>query len=111
MKVTPSDDGTYFVESSQKEKHYVVDPEEPSCSCPHFTVTMKKKFGWCKHIRAVKDFVEGRDEETYEKIKAVVKEKKGIYLDELSGLFNREAVDDLICKGELREKDGKIISR
>ncbi|MBI2140425.1 SWIM zinc finger family protein [Candidatus Woesearchaeota archaeon] len=108
MKVTPSDDGTYFVESSRKEKHYVVDPKEPSCSCPHFTVTMKKKFGWCKHIRAVKDFAEGRDEGNYQKIVDFVREKGSVELLELERLFNKEAVDDLICQSLLKEARGIV---
>lgn len=109
MKVLKQKDGTYKVESSsRKGKFYVVDLKEQSCTCPHFMLRMRRIHGLCKHIQAVKDRFEERDIESYAEIIGYVKNKGEVDSLELIKKFNEEAVDDLLSRGELIEKDGRI---
>jgi len=59
-------------------------------------------------MEAVKDKYEGRDFETYEKIIGYVQKRKEVDSLELIKKFGEEAVDDLLSRGELIEREGKI---
>jgi len=109
MKILKQIDGTYKVESSsRKGKFYVVDLKEQTCTCPHFVLRMRRIHGLCKHIQAVKDSFEERDIKSYAEIIGYVKKKKEVDSLELIKKFNEEAVDDLLSRGELIEKEGRI---
>ncbi len=109
MRILKQKDGKYKVESnSRKGKFYVVDLKEETCTCPHYILRLKRVHGMCKHIEAVKDKFEQRDSESYNKIMDYVREKKEVDSLELIKKFNEEAVDDLLSRGELIEKEGKV---
>ena len=109
MRILKQKDGTYKVESaSRKGKFYVVDLDKAECSCPHFILRMKRIHGMCKHIEAVKDKFERRDSESYSRIVDYVQKKKEADSLELIKKFGEEAVDDLLSRGELIEKWGKV---
>jgi len=109
MKILKQKDGTYKVESSsRKGKFYIVDLREQTCTCPHFILRMKRIHGLCKHIQAVKDKFEKRDVKSYVKIIDFVKKNKEVDSLTLIKKFSEEAVDDLLSRGELIEKEGKI---
>lgn len=108
MKIFKEKDGTYKVESSSGKKFYVVDLDKGTCTCPHFVLRLRKIHGVCKHMQAVKDKCEDRDDECYSKIVDYVKEKKEVDSLELIERYNSEAVDDLLSRGELIEKGGRI---
>jgi hypothetical protein len=100
-------ENTYKVESSKKGKFYVVDLSKGTCTCPHFQVRLRKIHGMCKHMQAVKDKTEKRDDITYD---AIIDYVKGKEIDslELINKFGEDAVDDLLSRGELIEKNGMI---
>ncbi len=109
MEILEQKDGTYKIESaSRKGKFYVVDLSKGECSCPHFILRMKRVHGMCKHLEAVKDKFESRDSEAYSKIVEHVKENKEVDSLELIKKFGEEAVDDLLSRGELIEREGKV---
>ena len=109
MDVVKQEDGTYKVESdSRKGKFYVVDLKKGECTCPHFLLRLRKVHGLCKHMQAVKDKCENRDEECYSEIIAYVREKGEVDSVELIKKFNEEAVDDLLSRGELIEEKGRV---
>ncbi len=96
----------YKVKSN--ERYYIVDPEKNSCSCPHYRFRMAKINGLCKHLQAVKDKLEQRDKEAYDDILSYVKKRHQVPSIELLEKFSEQAVDDLICRGELAEEKGMI---
>ncbi len=109
MKILKEKDGTYKVESSsRKGKFYVVDLDKGTCTCPHFVLRLRRVHGLCKHMQAVKDKTEERDSLGYGKIVDYVKEKGEVDSLKLIKRFNEEAVDDLLSRGELIEKEGRI---
>ncbi len=109
MKIIKQDEGTYKVESSSSAgKFYIVDFSKGTCTCPHYRTRMVRIHGLCKHLEAVKDKIEQRDDETYSKIIDYVNGKEEVDSLELIKKYGEEAVDDLISRGELIEKEGKI---
>ncbi len=108
MNICKQEDGTYNVESSRKGKFYVVDLEKGECTCPHFQVRLRKVHGLCKHMQAVKDMCESRDDGCYNNIIDYVRSKGEVDSLELINKFNSEAVDDLLSRGELLEDKGRI---
>jgi len=109
MDILKQEGGLYKVESgSRKGKFYIVDFGKGTCTCPHFALRLKRVHGICKHMQAVKDKTEARDSESYKEIVEFVKEKGEVESLELINRFNEEAVDDLLCRGELIEKNGFI---
>lgn len=109
MGILKQKDGTYTVESSsRKGKFYVVDLDKGTCTCPHFRLRMARIHGLCKHMEAVKDENEGRDIKSYGKIIDYIQEKGEVDSLELIKKFGEDAVDDLLSRGELIEKEGKI---
>ena len=110
MKVIKGEHGTCKVESvSSKGKFYIVDLSKGTCTCPHYRTRMAKIHGLCKHLEAVKDKEEDRDDEAYGKILDYVNEKGEVDSLELIKEFGEQAVDDMLSRGELIEKDGKIM--
>ena len=108
MKIIKLEDGAYKAESSKQGKFYVVDLRNGTCTCMHYRLRMARVHGMCKHIEAVKDKVELRDSESYGNIINYVSEKGDVDSLELIKEFSEEAVDDLLSRGELIEKEGKI---
>ncbi len=109
MKVLNQRDGTYKIESSsRKGKFYIVDLGKGTCTCPHFVLRLKRVHGMCKHMGAVKDKSEKRDVKGYGKVIDYVQKKGQVESLELIKKFGEEAVDDLIRRGELAEKEGRI---
>ena len=107
MEIIKQED-TYKVESSKKGKFYVVDLIKGTCTCPHFRLRLARVHGMCKHMQAVKDKVESRDSESYGKILSYVNEKGEVDSLELIKKFGEDAVDDLLSRGELIEKNGMV---
>jgi hypothetical protein len=107
MQILKQED-TYKVESSKKGKFYVVDLDKETCTCPHFRVRLARIHGMCKHMQAVKDKVEKRDDKTYESIIDYINEKGEIDSLKLINKFGEDAVDDMLSRGELIERDGLI---
>jgi|TARA_Y100000310_G_C20483308_1_gene715725 predicted nucleic acid-binding Zn finger protein len=97
----------YKVESSKKGKFYIVDLNKRTCTCPHFIVRLARVHGMCKHMQAVKDKIEKRDDKTYESIIDYVKDKEIDSL-ELINKFGEDVVDDMLSRGELIEKNGMV---
>ena len=127
MKILKSKkEGFYKVESAgHKGKFYEVDINKPFCSCPDFMFREIKKHGVCKHINAAREFAQKKKaekasgkaarkgsnrkgEDIYKKTIDFVKEKGEADSMELIERFGEEIVDELIRKGELIEKKGKI---
>lgn len=118
--------GFFRVESSsRKGKFYDVDIKKPFCTCPSFIFRQMKKHGACKHVVAAREFAQkgkaekacGRavrkgsmkkGEDIYKKTIDFVKEKKEVDSMKLIEKFGGEIVDELIRRGELIEKRGKI---
>lgn len=109
MKVLKQRDGTYKIESSsRKGKFYIVDLGKGTCTCPHFALRLRRVRGMCKHMEAVEGKAERRDFKSYGKIIDYVRKKGRVESLELIKRFGEEAVDDLIRRGELVEKEGVI---
>jgi len=109
MKVLKQRNGAYKVESSsRKGKFYIVDLSKGTCTCPHYVLRLKRVHGFCKHMEAVKDKFEERDSESYAKIIEYVNKKGEVESLELIKKFSEDAIDDLLSKGELIEKEGRI---
>ncbi|MDA1196926.1 MAG: SWIM zinc finger domain-containing protein [Nanoarchaeota archaeon] len=92
-------DNIYKVQGTKDT--YDVNLEEKTCTCPHFLHRMQAIHQYCKHIHAVIDKEQQRDEETYDKIKQHLKENPKTTLEQLEAKFNPEAIDDLISKKEI----------
>lgn len=119
-------EGLYKVESSSKKgKFYEVDIKKPFCNCPAFMFRELKRHGVCKHVlaareyahkgkaeKAVKEAVKKgaikKGEDIYTKAVEFVKSKREVGSMELINKFGEEIVDELIRRGELIEKKGKI---
>ncbi|MBI2575967.1 SWIM zinc finger family protein [Candidatus Woesearchaeota archaeon] len=108
MGIQKQPDGTFQVESSKKGKFYTVDLSKGSCTCPFFRFSLQRVHGECKHILAVKDMAQGRDQKSYEGIISFVKKHQPVESISLIKEFGEDAVDDLLSRGELIEKDGMI---
>ena len=108
MKILKQKDGKFKVESSSVGKFYTVDLKKGTCTCLHYITRMSKIRGLCKHLEAVKDQVEARDSESYEKIIEYVKFKGEVDSLELINKFGEDAVDDLLSRGELIEERGRV---
>ena len=117
MNIREEDDGTYSVESaSRKGKWYSVDPKKPWCDCPAYKFRHMKSKTACKHIKAVREYVEKTQQETIaeaaeqtDEILAWIEENGGtVDAVELIDRFGEEAVDGLVERGELLENKGRI---
>lgn len=111
------EDGEYLVESgSTKGKWYKVDPKKPWCDCPAYKFRHMKAKRVCKHITAVREYVEKTQQETIaeaagkgEEVLAYIEEEGGsVDSIDLVDKFGEEIVDSLIERGELLENRGKI---
>ena len=101
------DGDVYEVESSTKDKSYIVDLRKKTCTCPQFIYRLKKAGGECKHIAAVKEFATGGGSD-FDEIIDFVRENVFVESIELFEKFNKEAVDTMISHGELIEESGKV---
>ncbi len=107
----------YWVESSSsKGKWYTVDPKKPWCDCPAYKFKHIKSKSACKHIKAVREYIERTQQETLvdeqQSTDAVIAyvEKNGGSVDsiKLVNKFGEDKVDSLIKQGEIIENKGKI---
>jgi len=118
--------GFFKVESSSKKgKFYEVDINKPFCTCPAFMFREMKKHGVCKHIAEAREFAvkkRAKDasgkavrkgsikkgEDIYMKTVEFVKEEGEVDSVKLMEKFGDEIVDELIKKGELIERRGRV---
>jgi len=103
----------FKVESHTKGKFYIVDLNQPSCTCPHFMFRLKSTGGECKHIIAVKEKYSKRKipkkiKKEHDKILQFIRKKGSIDSMELIKKFGDKLVESLIKSGDLIEKQGKI---
>ncbi|MBN1156030.1 SWIM zinc finger family protein [Candidatus Woesearchaeota archaeon] len=106
----------YAVESgSKKGIFYNVDIERNTCSCPGFMFRMRPAGKVCKHIGAVKEYLEKRgkvvsrkNEEKLDEVLDFVRRNENIESVKLLELFSEELINDMIDKGFLIEKNGRI---
>lgn len=112
-------DGSFKVESEHKRgTFYKVFPSQPFCDCPQFMYRELKLHGECKHIKAVREFIQEKKIKVKEKIiKAskddasiinYVKSKKEVNSIELIEKFGEDKVNELLKKADLIEFKGKI---
>ena len=104
----------FKVESSHKKGlFYDVWPEKPFCSCPEFKFRLIRTRTPCKHILAVKEYLDKNKPEKTEnpvddKILAFVKEKGEVGSLELIDKFGEETINEFIENGHLIEERGKV---
>ena len=107
MKITKTEKGYKVESASKKGKFYDVDPDKPFCSCPAFRFKHHMKEP-CKHINAVREHIEKKQQPTTDKILKYVKEHEQVDSVELIEKFSEEDVNRLIQQGELIEDKGII---
>ena len=116
MNIKKTKDG-YKVESdSTKGKFYTVDPDKPWCDCADYRFREMKRKGICKHIKAVREYIEQTQQKDLKKVQEAADDivafldKEGGEVDsmELIEEFGEEKVDSLIKLGEIIEQHGKI---
>ncbi|MBU2561526.1 MAG: SWIM zinc finger family protein [Nanoarchaeota archaeon] len=116
MNIKKTKEGYKIESSSRKGNWYEVDPEKPWCDCPAYKFRELKKHGVCKHIKAVREYIEKTQQKTLTKeqkkaddVLAFI-ESNGGEADaiELIEKFGEERVDKLIHSGEIIERAGKI---
>src|SRR3989344_3770985 len=100
MDITRQKDSTFKVKSKEEDSFYIVDFVKGTCTCPNYRFRMAKIHGLCKHLEAVKDMLEKRDEDNYVAIISFVKEQKEVDSLVLIKKFSEQAVDDLLSRGE-----------
>ena len=109
MNVLKQKDGTYNVESaSSKGKFYNVDPNKPFCSCPGYIFRYRKSGDICKHIKAVKEMLNKKNETGTDEILAYIREKETVDSIELIEKFGEDKLNYLIEKGDILEERGII---
>lgn len=109
MKVLVGEDGFKVESSSQKGVFYKVKPEKPECSCPAFRFRYLRQAVVCKHVQAVQEYLHQRKGKVYEKILGFVKEIGEVDAVLLLEKFGEEDVNELLRRGELLERKGKIV--
>lgn len=107
MNITKKDD-IFFVQSSKKGKYYKVSLKNGTCDCPHFQFRLRKGGGDCKHLKAVKELFATDAKDDFEKAIAYVKENIEVDSVDFIEKFSEGVLDELIERGELIEKNGKI---
>ncbi len=115
MNITRKKDGFEVESSSKKGLFYKVDPQKPWCDCPEYKFREIRRKGICKHIKAVREYIEQTQQKTLGKENASPSVEKfidshGGKIDsiELIEKFGEETVDSMIKRGELIEENGKI---
>jgi hypothetical protein len=116
MNIKKTADGYEVESSSKKGKWYSVDPKKPWCDCPAYKFRYMKSKTACKHIKAVREYVErtqqkdlaSAQKETDDVLGFI--EEKGGAVDsvELIDAFGEDTVESLLSQGEIMEKAGKI---
>ncbi|MBU0979688.1 MAG: hypothetical protein KJ709_02695 [Nanoarchaeota archaeon] len=102
---------TYKVESeSRAGKYYSVTLEHLHCDCPHFMVRLKKTGGECKHIKAAREFIAAKRSPKNNKILDFIREQGEVDVITLIDRFDEATVNELIRKGDIMERNGKISS-
>lgn len=120
MKIKPMKDSSYNVESEHKKGiFYKVYPSQPFCDCPQFMYRELKLQGECKHIKAVRDYINKKKIKVKEKIGKIgngntaaiisyVRDKKEVDSVGLIEKFGEDKVNELLKKADLIEFKGKI---
>ncbi|MFW6449690.1 MAG: SWIM zinc finger family protein [Nanoarchaeota archaeon] len=98
----------YYVESSTKGKYYKVSLKNNTCDCPHFQFRLKKQGGACKHLKAVKELYNTNAKDDFQKAVDYVKNKGEVDSIDFIEIFSEGILEELIERGELVEKNGKI---
>ena len=106
MRIKKSASGreVYMVKSSKPGKYW-----KRTCNCPHFVFRLRKTGEVCKHIHAVEKMLHNESKDDFEKAIMFVKKKGKIDSVQLIEKFGEGLVNELIDRGELLEKNGKII--
>lgn len=116
MNIKKTKTGYSVESSSRKGQWYDVDPEKPWCDCPAYKFKYLKSKQACKHIKAVRDYIEKKQQKTldaeHEKTEDVLEfiENNGGETDSLALIekFGEEKINRLIKLGEIIETKGKI---
>lgn len=98
----------FKVESSTKGKDYVVDPLKQTCTCPHYSFRIIHLGGECKHLKAVREMLEEKEDTIEKRVMARFETKKEIDAMELIDEFGEIIINDLVDKGVLMEEKGKL---
>ncbi len=108
MKIIRKERGMYKVESHTPGKFWTVDLAKCTCSCPHYLYRLRKTKGECKHIKAVKEHVTGKEASRYDDIISYVRDN--VFVDSIGLIekFGQETIDMMINNGELLEEHGKV---
>ena len=110
MKVKKSGQGgeIYLVSSSKPGKYYKVNYEKRSCNCPHWVFRLRQKGESCKHILEVEKILHNETKDDFDKALQKVKDSGEIDSIELIEEFGEGIVNELIERGEISEKKGKL---
>lgn len=117
MKIKILKGNKFKVESSAKGKFYTVDMAVPSCTCAHFMFRLRSTGEKCKHILAVEEkqaSAKGKTKASqkslfsYSKIIEYVRKKGEVETVVLIEKYGAGEVNELIEKGELIERKGKV---
>ncbi|NQU78935.1 SWIM zinc finger family protein [Candidatus Woesearchaeota archaeon] len=114
MIIRKNDDVYEIESSSEKGTFYTVEPDKPWCDCPTYKFRELRRKGLCKHIKAVREYLENIDEssnkqEKTDKIHQYI-ENEGGEAESIAMIdkFGEEIVNKLIKAGDIIENSGKI---
>lgn len=107
MKVLKQGSSYKVQSSSEKGRFYTVDIVKRVCDCPAYRFRYQKKGLLCKHIEAALTHHEKLGD-SGEEITDFVRKKGPIDSIRLISMFGEDPVNDLLHKGELIEKRGRI---
>ncbi|MCX8147144.1 MAG: SWIM zinc finger domain-containing protein [Candidatus Woesearchaeota archaeon] len=100
----------YLVEStSKKGRFYEVDIKKPFCTCPDFMFRELKRHGICKHIKAAKEYNEGKSlkERAFKEL-VTAETQKGVGLKRGEDRKIKERKKEAREKGVKKIKEEKI---
>jgi hypothetical protein len=99
----------YLVESSSKKGHfYKVDVIKRTCDCPAYRFRYSKKGLLCKHIEQALLYDERYGKKDLSAIIGFLRKNAPVDSVKLIEMFSEEGVNELIEKGEITERHGRI---
>ena len=105
LKQDKTDKNIYLVESSsRKGKFYKLNAGNNTCDCPGFRFHR----GHCKHLDALKAHLAQKAGKGSQEVIEYLKQKGNVDSVELINKFGESLVNELINRGELIERYGKI---